>query len=179
MKLITIRVAVIATLMCISLAPLSACGVLKHTIGEHSFRIPEANLVDANVSFLPASQNDAIRFVIDPTVPLPKQNMVTLRTQMPCSPSSPWCRVRPISAEKLVNTKLRRVGPEDRLTWTYTSIEGEPVVSCSAAGDHEGLCTYYGTYEDLYYSLDLRDSQMPQLLALVQTTDGLLKRWEA
>ena len=160
----------------------SAPDTVSWAIQGKRFNIPRENVVDAGVSFLPASQ-DALRFVINPSAPLREQHMVSIDPSATCppfdgsEPRNPRCKVTPTLLSQLERAKLIRAG--DEFTWQYRSAEtGRVVASCSAA-EGDGLCNHYGLYEGIPYRIGFRDSQLPRLVSLRRTTEALMREWQA
>lgn len=161
----------------------SKSGTVTRKVAGHTFNIPRKYLVDATVFYLPASQKRSLRFVINPTAPLPQQNMVSIHPDATCppidasQPRDPRCRVIPIPIARLKREDIQRVG--DDVWWEYRFENGgELVANCSALEEGEGLCTHYGLYESIPYELGLRDSQIGDLIDLRREVEGRLAEWE-
>lgn len=118
----------------------SACSMpdtVTRMVEGKRFDIPRKNIMDATIFFLLASQNDTVRFVINPSAPLPEQNMVSFHLEATCPPSDgsmprdPRCKIKPITLTRLERAKLTRTG--DDVWWQYRSADtGELVAYCSA-----------------------------------------------
>lgn len=161
----------------------SSADTVRREVSGHRFKIPSKYVVDATVAFLPASQGEVLRFVINPSAPQQQQNMVSIHPGAKCPPSDASlprplnCKVVPTTLAKLLRGKLSRVGNDT--WWEYRFVDGgELVAFCSGLEKSDGLCTHYGLYKGLRYELALRDSQMPNLITLRRTTDELLSTWE-
>lgn len=161
----------------------SKSGTVTRDIAGYTFEIPRRYLIEATVFYLPG-QERSLRFVLDPTAPLGKQNMVSIHPDATCPPVNvgqpvdPRCQVIATPLSRLEQEKLTRVG--DEIFWQYRfETGGELVAYCSKLERGDGLCAHYGLYKDLPYRLGLRDSQIGNLVELRRAVEEKLSKWEA
>lgn len=170
-------------LMAAVIAACSSSSTETREIGGHRFKIPKDYLVDGTIFYLPTSQNRGLRFILNPQAPLPQQHLVSIDPEATCprmdttKPADPSCRVVPIPLSLLEQEHIRRAG--DDVWWEYRFEKtGELVAFCSALADGDGLCTHHGLYDNLPYSLGLRDSQMGDLIRLRKRIEDKMAEWE-
>ena len=163
-------------------------------IDGHVFHVPKEHLVQGTIPWLPASQSEGLKFVINPGAQLKEQMIVTIEsTATTCHPKSPPASSQLASAcsaasqgddsgnaaQNFVLEKVHRDG--DPTQWEYRlKDEGTVIASCYALSDNgeAGLCTSLGHYRGLVYSVGLRDSDVERLPSIRQKVNGLLLSWE-
>jgi hypothetical protein len=167
-------------------------------IGGHVFRIPKEYLLHGTIPWLPSSQSDAIKFVVNPNSQIHSQNIVTVEAhsaacaQQKLIASPMLQRVcdednyrEPVSRNESGTRLIRRFLGSSAKQWEYwesgvaENPSGGPVASCFAMESSKtGLCVTLGTYGDLVYSLRVTDSDIEHLSELKQEIRQLLNRWE-
>lgn len=155
-------------------------------IGDRTFSVPHKNIVEATVFYLPASQNRGLRFVINPEAPRDRWILVSLDPQNPCPSKiddikkNSRCRAVAIPTSKLEDDKLRRVSDNDNIWWEYRLERASvSVAACTAlAGESDGLCMSHGLYENLPYTVHLRDSEIGNLIWIRKGVERSLSNWE-
>lgn len=163
-------------------------------IDGHIFHVPKEHLVQGTIPWLPASQSEGVKFVINPGAQLKEQMIVTIEsTATTCHPKSPPASSQLASAcstasqggssenvaQNFVLEKVHRDG--DPTQWEYRlKDEGTVIASCYALSDNgeAGLCTSLGHYRGLVYSVGLRDSDVERLPSIREKVNGLLLSWE-
>lgn len=162
-------------------------------IDGHVFHVPEDHLVQETVPWLPASQSDALRFIINPEAEPQELLRVTIEsTARTCHPTTPPASNQLASACAAAsgddevedrNFDLEKVLRDgDPTQWEYRLKDrGTVVASCFALSDDgkSGLCTSLGHYKDLVYAVRLRDSDVTRLPSIREKVKGLLSSWEA
>ena len=163
-------------------------------IDGHVFHVPKEHLVQGTIPWLPASQSEGLKFVINPGAQPKEQMIVTIEsTATTCHPKSPPASSQLASAcsaasqgsdsgnvvQNFVLEKVHRDG--DLTQWEYRlKDQGTVVASCYALSDNgeAGLCTSLGHYRGLVYSVGLRDSDVENLPSIREKVNGLLLSWE-
>lgn len=164
-------------------------------IDGHVFHVPTEHLVQETIPWLPASQSDALRFVINPEAQPQELLRVTIEsTARTCNPTTPPASNQLASACAAASGGDEAVGEEqnfnlekvhrdgDPTQWEYRlKDQGTVVASCFALSDDgsSGLCTSLGHYKDLVYAVRLRDSDVTRLPSIREKVEGLLSSWEA
>jgi hypothetical protein len=165
----------------------SACSPtnsVRRTIAGHTFEIPKENLVEATVFYLPSSQSGTLRFLINPQ--LPDQIMVSIDTRASCpsmDPAArrdPSCKVKPMTLDQIRQDHLERVFPwtGNKTQWEYRSARTGKLVAFCSALQRGGLCTYYGLYGELPFSVHLRDSEIARIGIIHRDAIRMLNSWE-
>jgi hypothetical protein len=178
---------------------LSSCSggsMVSQTVGGHRFKVPKKNLVDATIPWLPMSQSDALKFVVNPEAPVQRQWLVTVEpATTSCRPSGTLrlSQLDQVCAKGAgggvgSNTQrgLQKVHPDgDATQWEYhlkpqNGDNAEQVVaSCYAlSAGGRGLCTALSRYDDLIVSTRFEESDVYNLTQIQFTTKGLLSGWE-
>ena len=154
-------------------------------VGDHSFAIPRENLVMGNIFYLPASQNRGLRFVINPKAPQERRILVSIDPESECPQEyavqrSESCKAVAIPTGQLEHDTFKRVSPNGEPWWEYRSKRlGLTVAACTAlVNKTDGLCTSYGLYGDLPYTVHLRDSDIKRLIAVRKGVEQKLSDWD-
>lgn len=168
-------------------------------VDNHSFEVPTDYLVKGSIPWLPASQSSGLTFVINPKSPVREQIIVAIgSTRTTCNP-----RIPPVSnqldsvclaaSQETIGSvaeqsfDVEKVHLEDDPTqWEYRfqdamGLEQSAVVaSCYTLSSEEGsgLCTSFGRYKNLVYSVGLRDSEIKHLPGIRTVVHELLTSWE-
>lgn len=163
-------------------------------VDGHVFHVPKAYLVQETISWLPASQSDALRFIINPEAEPEERLRVTIEaTARTCHPATPpasnqlasACAAASRGGEEVEdrNFDLEKVLRDgDPTQWEYRlKGQGTVVASCFALSDDgsSGLCTSLGHYKNLVYAVRLRDSDVTRLPSIREKVSDLLSSWEA
>ena len=189
------KVAAIAggiVLMAISGCSRSGSSTIK--IDGHVFYVPKDYLVQGTIPWLPASQSEGLKFIINPRSRPEEQIMVTIEsTAATCHPKSPPASSQLFSAcsaasqadvsgdvmKDFVIEKVHR--DKDPTQWEYRlKDQGTVVASCYTLSDDgkTGLCTSLSHYKNLVYSVSLRDSDVKHLPSIREKVTGMLTSWE-
>ncbi len=174
-------------------------GTKEVHVDGHMFRVPIKHLVQGTLPWLPAGQSDGLKFVINPSSSPEEQMIVTMEsTSTTCNPKTPpvynqlaiACQAAAerknniLAGKRFSFEKVNRDG--DITQWEYRlkgddeSVQGLMVASCSALSDDgsSGLCTSLHNYNDLVYSINLRDSDIQRLPAIWKQVQEMLASWE-
>lgn len=171
-------------------------GIGKTTINidGHVFLIPKEYLVQGIVPWLPTSQSEGLKFIIDPSAESEEQMIVTVESaSMTCSPRTlpasnqlaSACAAalqgkihkdvtKPFALEKVLND-------EDPTQWGYRLKGTDAIVSsCYALDDNGkiGLCMAINNYDNLIYSIGLRHGDMDRLPQFLEKVNFMLTSWE-
>lgn len=173
--------------------------VRTFTIGSHTFHVPRKHLVEGTIPWLPKSQSSGIKFIVNPDDRLEEQIIVTMepmqrtcgyRTSSPSSQLFAACSDASRHAESGTPPKKFNIQKIDRngdpTQWDYILMNDKGggssriVASCYARSDSNGsgLCTSLSNYDDLVYSIGLRDVDVRRLPTIRSRIDGLLSSWE-
>lgn len=163
-------------------------------IDGHVFDVPKEHLVEGTIPWLPVSQSEGLKFIINPRAQLKEQMIVTMESiGTTCHPTSPPASSQLASAcsAALQGAAREQVGPNfivekvyrhgDLTQWEYRlKDDGSVVASCYALSDagEAGLCTSLGHYKSLVYSVGLRDSDVQRLPSIREKVHDLLLSWE-
>jgi hypothetical protein len=187
-------VAGVAALM--TLTSCNETGVTVVQIADHEFHGPQAHLVKEAIPWLPASQSEGLKFLLDPNVRPEEQIIVTMESaSISCRPE-----VHPASSQLSIacseashhagnheqsNQGVKKTYRDGDLTqWEYQASIGKPgtgqvVASCYAlSGKQGGLCTALSNYDDMVYSVGLRDGDIPRLPSIHRKVRELLGSWD-
>lgn len=155
-------------------------------VGAHTFRVPKDFVVDANVFYLPPSQSNSLRFVINPNAALPEQILVSIDPTAKCPypfatpPPNERCQAMAIPIRLLESDRLMKSQNPADFQWEYRSEKhGNILVNCSPLRGRNGLCIHDGLYQDVPYTIYLRDSDVPNLLSVRRKIETKLAEWEA
>ncbi|WP_202988235.1 hypothetical protein [Sphingopyxis terrae] len=160
----------------------------------HVFLIPKEHLVQGVVPWLPASQSEGLKFIINPIAQPEEQMIVTVGSaSTTCNPRTPPTsnQLASACAAALQSIDSKSVADHfemekiihdgDHTQWEYR-VKGrnDVIASCYALDDSgsAGLCTSINHYEDLIYSIGLRDSDMRRLPQILAEVDSMLTSWE-
>jgi hypothetical protein len=170
-------------------------GAVVIEIDGHVFNVPTEYLAQGDIPWLPGSQSDALRFLINPEAQPQELIRVTIEsTETTChstaAPASNQlgsaCAAASAGDEAVdekQNFELERVNRDgDRTQWEYRlKGQGTVVASCFALDDNgsSGLCTSLRHFKDLVYAIRLRDSDVARLPSIRETVEGLLSSWQA
>lgn len=163
-------------------------------IDGHVFEVPKEHLVEGTIPWLPASQSEGLKFVINPRAQLKEQMIVTIESiATTCRPKSApasgqlasacSAALQGVASEQVGrNFMVEKVHRDGDLTqWEYRlKDDGTVVASCYALSDagKAGLCTSLGHYKSLVYSVGLRDSDVQRLPSIREKVHDLLQSWE-
>lgn len=176
-----------------------ANGAKEIHVDSHVFRVPIKHLLQGTIPWLPASQSDGLKFVINPGDRPEEQMIVTMEsTGTTCHPKTPplynqlaiACQAAArkddgsAAESNFILEKVHRNG--DPTQWEYRlkggdeAGQGMMVASCSALSEDgsSGLCTSLHNYKDLVYSVGLRDSDVQRLPAIWKQVQEMLASWE-
>jgi len=189
-----LKIAAIAGGMMMAVSGCNGNGGKTVEIDGHIFHVPKEHLVQGTIPWLPASQSEGLKFVINPGAQLKEQMIVTIdSTATTCHPKSPPASSQLASAcsaalqggagenvaQNFLLEKVHRDG--DPTQWEYRlKDKGTVIASCYALSDNgeAGLCTSLGHYRGLVYSVGLRDSDVERLPSIREKVNGLLLSWE-
>lgn len=179
---------------------ISGCGGGSKSVevDGHVFHVPEKHLVEGTIPWLPASQSESLKFVINPDARQEEQMLVTIEaTDKTCHPKTPpaynQLSIACAAASKRndlpqsADYAVERVNRDGDPTQWYYRLKGQDgegqeiiVASCYAmSGDGKsGLCTALHNYGDLVYSVGLRSDDVERLPAIRKAVNDLLKSWE-
>lgn len=167
---------------------LSACednNLQRLTIGRDTFEVPSERLLSSDVVFLPSSQNDALRFMLNPEDAQADQISVSLQdADVICHLSganSPNYRGGACSGDdqQFSRTPLRRADVEHSggTLWEYSNSDGVRVVTCSELGNGAGSCTADGRFSNTVFSIQFQDSRIDDLPVFVSEVVETLAGW--
>ena len=166
---------------------LSACGennMQRIAIGRDTFEVPSERLLSSDVAFLPSSQNDALRFILNPEATGADEILVSVQDadllcNLPGAKSPNYRGEACAGNEQFSRTPLRRVDVEysGGTLWEYFNSDGVRVATCSKAGDDTGLCTADGKFENTIFSIHFQDSRIDDLSALTSQVVETLNKW--
>lgn len=183
--------AFVGGLISMTISGCSSSGPTAVKVDDHVFDVPQKHLVQGTIPWLPASQSDALKFIVNPEADVEEQMIVTMEsTATTCHPTSPPASTQLASVcadatdigedagHNFVLEKVLRDG--DPTQWEYRLKDrGTVVASCYALSDDKtGLCTSLSRYNDLVYSVGLRDSDVVRLPAIREKVISLLQSWE-
>lgn len=188
---LSVRVAPTSALIVATLAGLlmSCCSserTVERRVGNHVFNVPEKYIMDAEIFYLPASQNRELRLVNNPSAPPDDQNLVTFYADDPCptaygrKESNQRCKAVAVPVSVFRNDSLIRTPSNDRIWWHYILAKrGIVVASCSTSRNGtDGLCVHDGLYRDIRYSVHFRNSQINNLSKIRTSLEAKLTAWE-
>ncbi len=167
---------------------LSACGesnMQRITIGRDTFEVPSERLLSSDVAFLPSSQNDALRFILNPKDPEADQISVSVQdADVICNlagAKSPNYRGESCGGDgkQFSRTPLRRADVEHSggTLWEYFNSDGVRVATCSELTDGAGICTADGRFRNTIFSIQFQDSRIDDLPGLVSEVVETLAGW--
>lgn len=177
----------------ISAFTLNGCGSggsATFDVDGHVFRVPNDHLEDGAIPWLPTSQSDGLRFIINPKDKPEAQMTVTIEsTRNTCNPKTPPSSTQLASAcSGKAEDRASSGGKElekvynngDQTQWEYrTNGKGEVMASCFLLSDNSGgLCTFINRYDNLVYSLRFRDRDIDDLPMIQEKIVDLLSTWE-
>ncbi len=191
--------AIVGVVILMAISGCSGGGVKTVKVDGHVFHVPQEHLVREVIPWLPASQADGLRFVVNPNARPEEQMMVTIElTATTCHPKTSPASNQLASAcmaaaqnggsgemeQAFIIEKVLRNG--DPTQWEYRLKDqsgmgqGTVVASCYSLSDDgkAGLCTSLSTYKDLVYSVGLRDGDIQQLPAIRTKVREMLASWE-
>lgn len=198
-KLISQGAIVVGILTLASIGGCSGGSFRDVTVDGHVFHVPSNHLVQGKIPWLPASQSDGLKFVLNPEARPEDQTLVTIEsTKMTCRPATPPASTQLASACATAAREagdnqadrdfdVEKVHPNgDPTQWEYrlksprASGQGVVVASCYAMSDSRqaGLCTSLNNYKDLVYSVSLRDSDVHGLPVIWDKVHRTLSSWE-
>lgn len=166
------------------------------TVDRHVFHVPERYLVKGSIPWLPQSQHEGLSFVINPEAQPQEQKIVGINSaQTTCSPKTPptssilgsaCSSLRENSGvDHTEEFSPEKIYPNDGITfqWEYRlrNPDGSyrSVADCtSVKGGQDGICHSLASYEDLVYSVSLRDSEIRSLPKIWAKVRDLLATWE-
>lgn len=178
-----------AAVMC-----LGGCGdVTVIHIDSYMFHVPKENMSRETIPWLPASQLDGLRFIINPEARSQEQIMVVIEsTAGICRPASaPSHNMLSLACTQATrNDKAEiwsvfapdKVHPRGHSTqWEYrvadVNNDDWTVAACSGPSD-SGSCLSIGSYKRLVYSVRFRDSDIQHLPEIRSTVREMLSSWE-
>lgn len=168
-------------------------GYLSTQIDGTRFIVPRDHVVRGSIPWLPVSQSETLRFLVNPTAHLRDLQMVSIESL------SATCAYAESAAYKVLSLRcaaakrgsdqpivktdepLQRITVSGSTQWTYRqpSGGGEELASCSGTPDgRDGLCLSLGSYRHLVYSLRFSESDVQKLRAIHEQVKALLRRWE-
>lgn len=166
------------------------------SVGRHTFKVPEQHLVKGSIPWLPSSQSDGLRFIINPDSRPQEQMFVGVDDYRTiCNPSNQPTSNMLLEAcqdakAQFVNQNhalmnVRKVHPnaDDKSQWQYSvsGINGEHrvIATCYALDSGGGgLCRSLKNYKDLVFSVGFRDSEIANLSQIWKTKNDMLSSWE-
>lgn len=166
---------------------LSACGennMQRINVGRDTFEVPSERLLSADVAFLPASQNNALRFILNPEGTGADEILVSVQDadvicNLPGAKSPNYRGKACTENRQFSRTSLRRVDVEysGGTLWEYFNSDGVRVATCSQTGDNTGNCTADGRFENTIFSIHFQDSRIDNLSALMAEVVETLSKW--
>lgn len=162
-------------------------------IDGHIFDVPRAYLIEERIPWLPQAEQRGFIFYVNPEAPtrdritvLIESRNVTCRSQGSSEQLNEQCAygLNGIKTYPIIWRNVRKVQPNgDSTQWShvYDMAGRSPVTiaSCFAMADEkDGMCTALGSYNDLVFTLRVRESQVNRIQKIKQTVSNLLSKWE-
>lgn len=200
MKRLKTLAAIYGVVVCVSISGCSGGGVRTVRVDDHVFHVSDKYLVHGTIPWLPVSQSEGLKFIVNPKARPEEQLIVTIEsTATTCHPTSQPAssqlgsvclavaqkRDSGVEEQKFTLGKVNRNG--DPTQWEYRVADssgkgpGEVVASCYALSDNgkSGLCTSLSNYNDLVYSVGLRDIDVQHLQTIRAKVREMLTSWES
>jgi hypothetical protein len=164
-------------------------------VGEHTFLVPSSHLLDVWYPWLPASQANGLKFIVNTDDPLTEQIIVGVepagdicRPELASAQSETVRRTCSAAAKRAAPDKfdplpLRKIypNPSDPTQWGYYAMEpgGRSIeISYCTPGNGQGLCNFVGHYSDLFYTVGLGERRISQVSEVRRRVESLLAQWE-
>lgn len=162
-------------------------------IGSYDFKIPREHLLQGSIPWLPFEHSGAFRFIANPDDSIESQFIVTVEMSSSiCNPASVpesnqldvICLARNSNASRFHSrgSEYEKVYQQnDPTQWEYKLHDQDvTVAACYLMSNKQqsGLCTSLGRYNDLVYSVSLRDSNVSDLPSIHRNITNMLYLWE-
>lgn len=179
-----LRWIIVAAFVAITFSACGASNMQRVIIGEDTFLVPSERLLSANVEFLPSSQNDALRFILNPRDADSDQILVSVQS------ASVLCK---LSGTKYSNYRGKTCDSNRKMffrpplhrsdvkysggtLWEYFDSDGIRVVTCSK-GKGAGNCTADGRFMSTIFSIHFQGNRINDLSYLMNEVVDTLSKW--
>lgn len=156
---------------------------MHFAIGGDEFDVPSSVIISGDVFFLPASQQDALRFSLKPGDGRGELMVSAQAASGVCKAAAADSRNgacteanTPVwSVDRLERRNLDRQGTQ----WEYVNLAPphQSVASCYDPGTGEGRCLSFGRFRELVYSVRFPEHDIDHLDKIHVEIQDLLEAW--